>query len=80
MKRTGKYIARLLTGMCAGIAAEHLLSYILSIHLRLGYYAPCLVTLPEMVGGELNAMALQIGAFALSGGLAGIATALPHHR
>lgn len=42
-------------GVILGVAVNQLLNLLASYCLRLGYYAPCLVSWPERFGGELNA-------------------------
>ena len=62
----GKKLAkRAAIGVAVGVALEHIAALITSIALHLGYYAPCLVSLPERVGGEINAVLWQMGASAL---------------
>ena len=65
----GKKLAkRAAIGVAVGVALEHIAALITSIALHLGYYAPCLVSLPERVGGEINAVLWQMGLCALLGG------------
>ena len=59
-----RFFARAAIGLVAGVALEHVLALIISVALNLGYYAPCVVTLPERVGGEINAVLWQMGASA----------------
>lgn len=58
-------------GLIAGVALEHVIALIISLALNLGYYSPCLVSLPERVGGEINAVLLQTGLCALLCGVIG---------
>ena len=68
----GKKLAkRAAIGVAVGVALEHIAALITSIALHLGYYAPCLVSLPERVGGEINAVLWQMGLCALLGGVSG---------
>ncbi|MDD3882607.1 MAG: hypothetical protein PHI27_10170 [Eubacteriales bacterium] len=43
-----------------GIALNEVIAVITSYRLRLGYFMPCLASLPEQVGGEMNAVVLQM--------------------
>ena len=56
-----------LIGALAGVATNYLAAIALSYALRLGYFAPCLASLPERVGGEMNAVLLQLALCALLG-------------
>ena len=61
----GKKLAkRAAIGVAVGVALEHIAALITSIALHLGYYAPCLVSLPERV-------LWQMGLCALLGGVVG---------
>ena len=60
-----KMVARAGFGLVAGVALEHVIALVTSVALNLGYYSPCLVSLPERVGGEINAVLWQMGASAL---------------
>lgn len=55
----------------AGVALEHIIAIVTSIALNFGYYSPCLVSLPERVGGEVNAVILQTVLCALLCGVIG---------
>ena len=63
-------------GILAGIALNQLLNLLFSYGLHLGYYAPCLVSLPEMLGGELNAALFQTMLAGIIGGAAGTLTSI----
>ena len=68
----GKQMAKRATiGLVSGIALEHIVALVTSIALHLGYYAPCLVALPERVGGEIPAVLWQTGLSALLGAVVG---------
>ncbi|MGN0972924.1 MAG: hypothetical protein ACI4OY_13280 [Aristaeellaceae bacterium] len=54
-------------GLLAGVAVNQAACLLLSLTLRLGYYAPCLAGLGEVCGGELNAAAAQTLVAALLG-------------
>ncbi len=56
-----------LMGIVSGLAANQLVCFLTSKALRLGYYAACPAWLPEMAGGEMNAVLLQMALFALVG-------------
>ena len=56
-----------LIGAISGVATNYLAAITLSYVLRLGYFAPCLASLPEQVGGEMNAVVLQLALCALLG-------------
>ena len=60
-----KMLARGGMGLIVGIALEHVIALATSIGLKMGYYAPCLVSLPERVGGEIKAVLWQTGLCAL---------------
>lgn len=60
-------IKSVLTGACCGLAANQAACFLASKALRLGYYAACPAWLPEKVGGEMNAVLLQMALFALNG-------------
>jgi len=63
-------------GFLAGIAANYLLAMLLSYGLRLGYLMLYPASLPESVGGELNAaLAMMLACGWLGGGI-GIAIGL----
>lgn len=68
-----KMAAACAVGALAGIALEYVAAIALSIGLRLGYFLPCLASLPEQMGGEINAVVFQAVACALLG--AGIGAA-----
>ena len=58
-------------GVILGVAVNQLLNLLASYCLRLGYYAPCLVSWPERFGGELNAALAQTAALVAIFGCAG---------
>lgn len=60
-------------GMLAGIALSQIVAVALSCRLRLGYFMPCPASLPEQVGGEINAVILQMAVCGLAGMGAGMA-------
>lgn len=60
-------------GALAGIAAHQLIALSISYAWHFGYYVPCIASLPENVGGELNAVLVQLIACALLGVLGGVA-------
>lgn len=60
-------IKSILTGASCGLAANQAACFLVSKALRLGYYAACPAWLPEKVGGEMNAVLLQMALFALNG-------------
>ncbi len=62
-----------LIGATAGIALSYIAAIVLSLWLQLGYFLAFPATLPELVGGEMNAVLLQTAVCALLG--AGIAVA-----
>ena len=66
-----KMAVRGLIGLIAGVALEHIIAIVTSIALNFGYYSPCLVSLPERVGGEVNAVILQTVLCALLCGVIG---------
>ena len=68
-----------LRGIAAGMALNSLICLISSYVLRLGYYAPCFVSLAEICGGELNAALVQTCAFGLAGAVAALLMRLAHH-
>lgn len=61
-----------LNGLTAGVAANAIALWGFSQALRLGYCAPCLMSLPEKVGGEMNAALLQMIAAGLLGFIVGL--------
>ncbi|MDO5377773.1 MAG: hypothetical protein Q4G52_05500 [Clostridia bacterium] len=65
-------------GFLLGAACNQIVSLLMSYALRLGYYAPCLTTLDEIFGGELNAAAAQTLGLALL--FAGIGVCVGIHR
>ncbi len=71
-----RMIAACLTGAAAGIALAHLIALTLSLWLNLGYFAPTFSSLPEQVGGELNAVLIQTALCALLGAALGAARTL----
>jgi len=56
-----------LIGIVSGLAANQLVCFVASKALRLGYYAACPAWLPERVGGEMNAVLLQMILFSMIG-------------
>lgn len=56
MKKTLRCALR---GFLAGVALLYLASLALCAGLHLGYFMPYLASMPEKVGGELNAAALM---------------------
>lgn len=52
-------IKRALLGFPMGIALGHVISVVVSLFWGNGYYAPCVPSFVEAVGGELNAIILQ---------------------
>lgn len=75
-----------LNGALIGIAISYLTAIGLSLYLQLGYFLPYIASLPEKVGGEMNAVILQTGVCALLGAGVGLAYRLlrwkpwPLHR
>jgi hypothetical protein len=68
-------LGRGLIGFSAGITVDYIAAIIASYVLKLGYFMPYLASLPEQVGGEMNAIVLQAAVCGLSGLVIGIATA-----
>ena len=60
-------IKSILMGTISGLAANQLVCLLVSKALHLGYYAACPAWLPEKVGGEMNAVLLQMVLFVLIG-------------
>ena len=56
----------------AHVALNCVICLISSYWLKLGYYAPCIVSLTEPCGGELNAALVQACACGLIGGAAAL--------
>lgn len=54
-------------GVILGMAVNQLVNLLASYCLRLGYYAPCLVSWPERLGGELNAALALAAIFGCAG-------------
>lgn len=75
-----KCFSALLVSALAGLGVNQLVCYIASAALRLGYYAACPASLPEQVGGEMNAVLLQMAVFALAGALAGLGLCLVRRK
>lgn len=69
-----------LAGAAVGLSANQALNLLLSYALHLGYYAPCWVALPEIAGGELNAVFLQMAVTAGAGGIAGVCAGVGKKR
>lgn len=69
-----KLLGRGFIGFLCGVAIDYIVAIIVSCQLELGYFMACLTTLPEMLGGEMNAVILQTFAC----GLAGFGVALAH--
>lgn len=76
-----------MVGMLTGIALSQIIAIIAAYALRLGYFMPYPAALPEIAGGELNAVALIMAVSGLLG--MGISLALgfvqyqdikPHNR
>lgn len=68
-------LRRGLIGFTAGIAVDYIAAIIASYILKLGYFMPCPASLPEQVGGEMNAVLLQAMVCGLAGAAMGIAAA-----
>ncbi len=66
-----RMIKATLHGAVAGVALNAVAALTVSYWLRLGYYMPCLASLPEQVGGELNAALLQMLVAAAAGAAVG---------
>lgn len=67
-RSVGKLLChRLLMGATGGLAANQIISWVSSYALRLGYFTACPAALPERVGGEMNAVLLQMLLFMLLG-------------
>ena len=64
MKKLLRYV---FYGAVAGIAMNQIASWLISYVLRLGYYMACPASMPERVGGEMNAVLLQMAFFMLVG-------------
>ncbi len=71
--------ARVLRGFAVGVALNCVICLISSYWLKLGYYAPCIVSLTEPCGGELNAALVQACACGLIGSAAALLGAALHH-
>ncbi len=54
-------------GAVAGIALNYLAAIAISCALDLGYFTPCIATLPEFFGGEMNAVLFQLAVCTLLG-------------
>ena len=65
-------------GFLWGILAHYLFTLGISLILRLGYYAPCLVSMGERFGGKLNGALVECLCAAILG--AGLALLLPIHK
>ena len=65
-------------GFLGGILAHYLFTLGLSVFLRLGYYAPCLASMGEHFGGELNGALVECLCSAILG--AGLVLLLPLHK
>ena len=64
-----------LIGATAGIALSYIAAIVVSCALELGYFMPCPAALPEIAGGEMNAVILQTAVCALAG--AGVGALIP---
>lgn len=64
---------RFAIGFLTGVVANQVVALAVSYALKLGYYMPCIASLPERVGGELNAVLLQMLVCGMLGASAGIA-------
>lgn len=62
-----------MAGLLAGAALNQMVCLALSYGLELGYYAPCFAGFEEILGGELNAAAVQTLGFAVAGAAVGAA-------
>ena len=71
--------SRVLRGFTAGVALNCVICLFSSYWLKLGYYAPCIVSLTEPCGGELNAALVQACACGLIGSAAALLDAALHH-
>ncbi len=72
-KSTRRALGAALHGCAAGIAIQYIGAIIISQALKLGYFMPCITTLPEALGGEIRAVAAQAALFGFAG--AGLALA-----
>lgn len=73
-----QFILPALRGALIGIAAQYLVSIMISVKLRLGYLMAYIATLAESVHGEMNAVILEASLSALLG--MGIALAIAFAR
>ncbi len=76
----GSVLRACLNGALTGIAVEYVAAIVVSLRLRLGYFLPYIASLPEQVGGEMNAVLLQTAVCALLGAGAGVAWRLAHWK
>ena len=74
------FVKHCLVGATAGVAADHLIAFLVSYALGLGYFMPCLASLPEQVGGEMNAVLLQLVLCAFLGAGVGAAWCILRQR
>ena len=65
-------LRRGIIGFTAGIAVDYIVAMVVSFVLKLGYFMPCLASLPEKVGGEMNAVVLQAMIFGIIGAAIGV--------
>lgn len=80
MMRLKCLFLRALHGFTAGATFHLILMMLASYALRLGYVAPCIMSLSEAIGGELKATLLQIGCFSMTGAFIGTVSGLMSFR
>ncbi|MDO4493409.1 MAG: DUF389 domain-containing protein [Clostridia bacterium] len=73
-----RYLKTAFCGAAFGVLCNNLLMLMLSYVMQFGYYASCLATFTEYVGGELNATALQTAAAMIAGAGIALAFSLRH--
>lgn len=69
-----------LIGATAGIALSYIAAIVMSLWLQLGYFQAFPTTLPERVGGEMNAVLLQTAVCMLLGAGIGVAWRLMRRK
>ena len=75
-----RFILPALRGALIGVAAQYLVSIVISVKLRLGYLMAYIATLAEAVHGEMNAVILEAALSALLGMGVGLASACANQK
>ena len=75
-----KWIFTGINGALWGVAIQYIVAIVVSLWLQLGYFLPYIASLPEKVGGEMNAVLWQTAVCALLGAGVSVIWRLLRHK